>query len=356
MQSHQPVLTIDPGSIAANYKILNAYGVKTAAAVKANAYGTGADCAVPALYDAGCLDFFVATLDEGIALRALDLKNARIYILNGLDRSGVEIYKHHHLFPVLNSLADIEAAAGRDLTAALHFDTGMNRLGLGPDETARLLAHMDLLKSIDLRLIMSHFACADEKDHPLTQRQFEDFSAIAKYFPNIEKSLANSSGIFRSKAYHFDLLRPGVALYGVNPTPEATNPMQPVLTLNAPVLQIRNVKKGQAVGYAASAVLQTDSVTATLALGYADGFIRSLSHRGQVFWRGAACPILGRVSMDLTIIDLTHIPESQRPRPGDQIEIIGPHQSIDDLAAQAGTIGYEILTSLGHRYKRVYLK
>ncbi|MGQ0527412.1 MAG: alanine racemase [Alphaproteobacteria bacterium] len=358
MQSNQGLLKIDRAAIRANYAFLRSKiyeNIPVAAAVKANAYGLEILEIGPVLWASGTRSFFVATLEEGIALRSI-LPAAEIHVLSGPVAGMAGLYKKHGLRPVLNTLEDIARARSEKFSGphAIHFDTGMNRLGLGVQETGTLLENSDMVKDLDIGLVMSHFACADEKDHSLTRGQFESFKKIAAHFPRAKKSLANSSGIFRNADYHFDMVRPGMALYGLNPTPETSNPMQPVVSLEARVLQVKNALKGESVGYAAGHILEKDSSLATIAIGYADGFPRILSNRGVLYWNGTACPILGRVSMDLTVVDLSAIPENKRPRAGGMMEILGPHQSVDDLAHAAGTIGYEILTSLGNRYKRVY--
>ena len=231
----------------------------------------------------------------------------------------------------------------------------MNRLGLGSVETDKLLREMEMLDGLDVVGIMSHFACADEKGHPLNDVQYGVFSEIARAFPNAEKSLSNSSAIFRDSRYHFDVARPGMALYGLNPTPEAQNPMQPVVTLKVPIVRTRIVYKDASVGYGATYRFEKDTPIATVSAGYADGILRALSNKGSFYWKGYHCPIRGRVSMDLTTVDLSAVPENERPRPGDFMEVIGNHQSADELAADAGTIGYEILTALGNRYERFYV-
>jgi alanine racemase len=201
---------------------------------------------------------------------------------------------------------------------------------------------------------MSHFASADEQDQELTQIQHQRFEGITKYFPDTPKSLANSSGLFRSKDYHYDMVRPGYALYGGNPTPETTNPMHNVVSLESRILQIRTCKKGETIGYGASYTFDKDTTTATLALGYADGFFRAHSNKAKLYYNNQPCPVIGRVSMDLVTIDISNI-TGKPPIQGDAVEILGANQSVDDLAISAGTIGYEILTSLGARYKREYI-
>lgn len=354
------MLTINLQNLCENYRFLTAQTkAKPAGILKANAYGTGAAEVFKVLREEGCEIFFTATPGEAFALRALE-DGPEIYVLGGLWTGAERDYFSEKIIPVLNSREMImrwqDFAKGQDqiLPAAIHFDTGMNRLGLGADETRALIEDTcGALDGLDTKLIMSHFACADEAGHPMSARQHERFEKIAAHFPKAQKSLANSSGLFRSKDYHFDLVRPGYALYGGNPMPETNNPMKAVVYLESPILQIRNVKKGESVGYGAGHVFEDDTQIATLAVGYADGFLRAGSGCAKVFYKGQACPVLGRVSMDLVTIDIGHLPE--KPNPGQNIEILGDHQSVDDLAASCGTIGYEILTSLSMRYKRKYI-
>ncbi len=355
------VLTIDLKALAANYRQFRALAgpdVAVAGVVKADAYGLGAEQVFKALWQEGCTEFFVATPEEAFALRALE-DEAQIAVLGGLWPGYAQDFLQQDIIPVLNSLEmtqrwqTLAQQKNQSLPAILHFDTGMNRLGFGAQETQKILEDKTHLEGLDVQIVMSHFACADEKDHPLTAHQNERFAKIAAVFPGARKSLANSPGLFRAQDYHYDLVRPGYALYGGNPTPETDNPVRPVVRLDVPVLQIRDVKKGETIGYGAGHRFDKDTQTATLALGYADGFLRSGSGRANVFFKGQACPVLGRISMDLTSIDIGSLQE--KPQPGDMIEILGAHQSVDDLAEAAGTIGYEVLTALGTRYRRSYV-
>lgn len=358
-------LHIDLTALASNYKLVRqrvGMHCEAAAAVKADAYGIGIERAAPTLNEAGCKSFFVATLQEGVQLRGLLPENdIRIYVLNGLQDGAEEILDFHSLTPVLNSIIDIEnwvSYAKRTrpyLKCVLHIDTGMARLGLSEDELESVLPRADaLVKIIDIEYIMSHFSCADEKGHPLNDQQSKRFQYAADSFVFSKRSLANSSGVFRDENWHHDMVRPGMCLYGLNPTPETDNPMQPVVSLSVPILQRRTLSKGESVGYGASWVAEEKCELATVQLGYADGFNRSASNAAKLYWQGHACPIVGRVSMDLTIISLENIPPDLRPHQGDMIEVLGPHQSADDLALDMGTIGYEVLTSLGRRYARTY--
>ena len=358
------ILNIDLGAVARNYRLLQGLGVpgaRVGAVVKANGYGLGAVPLAGALAGAGCRDFFVASVEEGVAVRAV-LPAARIYVLNGFYNSAAAAYAEHNLIPLLGSFGEIQhyknlsARQGKKLEAFLSFNTRLNRLGLGSVETEKLIADVGMLDGISVTGIMSHFACADEKDHPMNETQFRIFENIAAHFPNAEKTLANSSAIFRDKKYHYDLLRPGMALYGLNPMPETKNPMHPVVSLHVPVIRVRLVYKGASVGYGAAWTAEKDTWLATVSAGYADGIMRHLGNRGALYWKGYRCPIRGRVSMDLTTVDLSEVPENERPRPGELMEVLGPHQGADDLARDADTIGYEILTTLGQRYERQYLE
>jgi alanine racemase len=360
---NQGILTIDLGAVIHNYTVLKNQaepGSKMSAVIKANGYGLGAVEIAKAVNRVGCEDFFVSSVEEGIAIRKV-LKDVRIFVLNGFYSSVADAYADHNLIPMLGSFIEIEnykklgAKRGKKLDAFLSFNTRMNRLGLGSVETEKLIGDMSMLEGINVTGIMSHFACADEKDHPLNETQYKVFDDIARHFPKAEKSLANSSAIFRDKKYHYDLLRPGMALYGLNPTPEVKNPMKPVVSLNVPVIRVRLIYKGASVGYGATWTAEKDTPLATISAGYADGIPRHLSNKGALYWKGYRCPIRGRVSMDLTTVDLSAVPENERPKPGDSMELLGEHQSADAMAEDAGTIGYEILTSLGQRYERQYV-
>lgn len=324
--------------------------------VKADAYGLGAAKAAPALMRAGCRNFFVAHFHEGAALRGL-LADRRIYVLEGMSGRAPAEFAEAGLIPVLNSLAEIQAwtafldVAGPRPSAA-HIDTGMSRLGLTPKETAAFLDAPGAFATLDDLLILSHLACADEPDHPLNDAQRRDFAAIRARLPNARASLANSSGLFLGDGFHFDLGRPGSALYGINPTPGRANPMRQVARLTAQILQIRDVPPGASVGYGGAFVASSSMRVATLGIGYADGYRRSLGGKTQALAGGRLVPTIGRVSMDLTAIDVSDLPDLA---PGDIVELMGDAITPDDLAELAGTIGYEILTSLGPRLRRVYV-
>ena len=356
------LLTIDLGAIADNYRRLCRQAAPTACAavVKANAYGLGIDAVAPVLWQAGARTFFVALPDEALTLRAL-LSDARIGVLGGLLPGSAEAMAAGGIWPVLNHLGEVAAwgaladrRGSPPLPAFLHIDTDMNRLGLPPDEQSRLAADPGLLSGIDLRGILSHLACADDAGSPMTAAQAESFRKALTALPQAPSSLANSSGLFRKAASGFDLARPGMALYGLNPTPEQPNPMRPVVGLTVPILQVRHVDSPMTVGYGAKHKIAQAAKIITIPVGYADGLLRFLSNSGVVWLAGRPAPIVGRVSMDLVTADVTGIPEDLTA-PGQPVELLGPNQDADALAHAAGTIGYEILTSLGTRYRRQYL-
>lgn len=352
------ILTISLDAIAANYRLLaaRAQPAVTAAAIKADAYGLGVAEVSRTLWAEGCRDFFVATIDEGIELRGL-LGQARIAVLNGLIAGEPALFREHDLIPVLNDLGQIDdwradCRNNGPAAAVLHLDTGMARLGLPPAELDALADDHSRLNGIDLALIISHLSSADEPDETMSHRQRDDFAAALARLPRAPASLAASSGIFLGPDYLFDMVRPGVCLHGINPRPGQPNPLRAVVRLQAKILQIRDVDTPQTVGYGATHRFAGPGRVATLAAGYADGYPRSLSGCGTAHMGATAVPVLGRVSMDLITVDVTRVPEA---RPGDMVDLIGPHHDIDALAKEAGTIGYEILTSLGRRYKRHYL-
>jgi alanine racemase len=334
-------------------------GATTAAVVKGDAYGIGIAHAVPALVGAGCGTFFVALPEEGLRVRAA-APSATVYVLGGLigDPSG---YVAADLRPVLNSMAEVEEwralrAAGAPTAAALHVDTGMNRLGLDAEAFGTLAAAPDAGAQLGLTLLMSHLACADTPGHPLNARQRDAFRAARAALPAVPASLANSAGTFLGADYRFDLVRPGIALYGGGAVNGAPNPMRPVVTLQARILQVRTVPAGETVGYGAAETLRRDSRIAIVAVGYADGYIRAAGSAdgrpgARAFVRGRSVPLVGRVSMDLIALDVTDVPEAGR---GDWAELFGGNVAVDDVATSAGTIGYEYLTGLGARYERTY--
>lgn len=336
----EAVLTVDLAAIVANWRLLTArHGAPCAGVVKADAYGLGAARVATALAAAGCRDFFVATLGEGLALRAALGPGPRIGVLGGFP-PGAD--GDAALLPVLNSLAAALAHQGQGI---LHLDTGMARLGLPPEEWGALPP------GFAPALLMTHLACADQPGHLMNALQAERFAAARARFPGVPASLANSSGIFLGPDFRSDLARPGSALYGINPLPGQPNPMAQALRLEAPVLQVRQVAPGTPVGYGAAWVAARPSRVATVAAGYADGYPRALSGKAEARFAGRPVPLIGRVSMDLTTFDVTDHPGIA---PGAMLTLIGDGITPDDLGALAGTIGYEILTALGARYRRQY--
>ena len=352
-------LMVDLPAIVANWRDLAARGAPGAVAgvVKADAYGLGAAEVGPALRAAGCRHFFVALLAEGIALRAAIGPGPMIGVLGGF-APGAD--GDAALTPVLNSLGDVTAhaaagrAAGVARRAILHVDTGMARLGLDAAELALVSADHGVLAGLDLLYVMTHLACADEPAHPMNAAQAARFAAACAGLPKLRRSFANSSGMFLGPDFASDLARPGCALYGINPTPEHPNPMRPVMRLEVPVLQLRDILAGTPVGYGATWTASRPTRIATVAAGYADGYLRSLSGRAVAEFRGRSVPLVARVSMDLTTFDVTDLPQIA---PGDRLTLIGGDGcSPDEVGARAGTIGYEVLTSLGARYAREYLR
>lgn len=353
------VLEIDLAGIAENWRRLGAAlkpGTAAAAVVKADAYGLGMARVAPLLAAQGCALFFVATLDEGIALRRL-LPSVEIAVLNGLLPGTGGEFSRARLIPVLNDLGEIAAwrgrAATRALPAMIHVDTGMTRLGLGAADLAEIARAPALLAGLQLRAILSHLACGEDAAHPLNARQLAAFRAALAALPPAPASLAAGSGIFLGADYHFDFVRPGAVLYGVNPTPGRPNPMTQVVRVKGRILQVRDVDSGASVGYGAAHRMERPGRIATVAIGYADGWLRSASHRGSAGIAGRRAPVIGRISMDLITLDVTDI-DPALARVGAFVDLIDETHGVDEAAAAAGTIGYEILSALGRRYHRIY--
>ncbi|WP_236960986.1 alanine racemase [Methylobacterium durans] len=355
LASHGARLTVDLGAVAGNWRLLSAEapGVPCAAVVKADAYGCGLTGVAPALWRAGCRSFFVAHLSEALALRAL-LPAAEISVLNGLMPGTGGAYVEARLRPVLGSREELDEwtgiARGRH-PAALHVDTGMNRLGLRLPE-ALALAAGPVIPRAGIDLLMTHLVSAERPEDPVNARQIADFAMLRAAFPGIPGSLANSSGIFLGGSAHHDLLRPGYALFGGNPTPGRPNPMRPVVRLESAIAQVRMVEAGESVGYNGRWTAPARRRLATLSLGYADGYPRAASNTGRALVDGVSCPILGLISMDLVILDVT---EARGAARGATATLIGDVLDVDAVGAAAGTIGYEILTGLGSRYVRHYV-
>ena len=359
------VLHIDLIALRANWARLNQESGKaeTAGVLKADAYGLGLEPIARALTAAGCRTFFVATLEEGRRARAIQ-PGAIIYILDGLLPGAEAHYAGFDLRPVLSSEPEVRDWAAyctqlhRHLPAAVQLDTGMNRLGLQPPDVARLIAEPDLLKSFHVALVMSHLACADEPTNPMNDRQRRLFDELRVLLPVAPASLSNSGGTFLGPAFHYDLVRPGIALYGGRAFEGGDNPMQTVVRLDARILQVRDVAVGDVVGYGGTFTATRPSRIATIACGYADGFLRALSSDGNkpgaVGYIGAyPVPVVGRVSMDLITLDVTDVPGNLAQR-GAWVEVMGGRVTVDDLTDRAGTIGYELLSRLSRRVHRVY--
>lgn len=360
-------LVIDLDALVENWRDLaeQAAPAECSAVVKGDAYGIGLDAAVRALTAAGCRTFFVALVSEGLAARSAS-PDADIFVLNGLPAGAAPVFAAARLSPVLGSQAEIaewvdyrRSRGGDTPPAALHIDTGMNRLGISLGEVAALAANGTLPGRAGIELVISHLACADVPDHPMNRSQLKSFRAARALLPGVRVSLANSAATLTDRGYHFDLVRPGIALYGGGALTGYENPMRPVVTLEARIVQMRSVKAGETVGYGAAETTTRDARIAIVSVGYADGFPRSAGGRdgdpgalGSL--GGIAVPLFGRVSMDLMAFDVTDVP-SEFTRRGSHIELFGHHASLDAVAARAGTIPYEILTHLGRRYARRYI-
>jgi alanine racemase len=333
-----------------------------AGVVKADAYGLGAAEVIPALALAGCRTFFIATPEEGRSARQL-APDARLFALDGLLHGAAPLLIAADVTPVLSSLAEIEewtaeaAHQGRPAPAALQIDSGLNRLGLGETEVETLAARPDLLAALDIRLVMSHLACADDPSDPHNEAQRAAFDQRRALLPAAPASLAASDGLMLGKPYHYDLVRPGYALYGGQAFGGGATPVNPVVTLKARILQVRTLATGESVGYSATWRASRPTRLAVVAAGYADGVARALSaglgeSGGHVLVAGHKAPIVGRVSMDLITIDVTDVQGSVSR--GDLVTLIGPGLSIETMGRAAGTIGYEVLTRLGPRFVRTY--
>jgi alanine racemase len=355
------VLTVDLDAVAANYRLLveRAGRAVVAGVMKADAYGLGMAQVAPALVRAGCRVFFTAHLEEGMRLRGIVPADSAIHVLHGPPPGTAADFIEYRLIPVLNDPGQVRAwsaacvRAGRRLAAAVQVDSGMSRMGLAPADLDALGEPRDWLAAFEPVLLMSHLACADTPGHPLNARQRTRFDAIRARFPAMPASLANSSAVFLGPDFHHDLVRPGAALYGINPQPGAPNPLRQAVLLDARIVQVRTIEAGAAVGYGARYVADGTRRIATIAVGYADGWLRALSGRGCAYVDGVRVPIAGTVSMDSITLDVSGIPDA-RLQPGMTVELLGAHQHVDAVAAAADTIGYEVLTRLGPRFERRY--
>lgn len=355
-------ITVDLGAVRANYlRIAAAVApAQLAAVVKADAYGLGAAQVSRALASAGCRHFFVALLDEALQLKPHLPADARIHVLNGLAAGEEPRCAAEGIRPVLNSLPqarrwrDAARAAGAALPAAVQLDSGMSRLGMSAGEVEALLAEQDFGRLVELSLLMTHLACADVPDDPANQMQLDRFRALADRFtPRPRVSIANSAGSVLATEFHGDVVRAGLALFGAAPAPGLVGRLQPVVRLDARVIQVRSVEAGARVGYGLTYTAQEASRLATLAIGYADGWPRRLGGRAAAWFRGVRLPIVGRISMDSMTVDATALPAGLLDE-GDHVELIGPNVSVESVAEQAETIPYEILARLGPRLGRVY--
>jgi len=360
--SDQAELTVDLAALAANYKTMqkNAGRAETSAVVKADGYGLGMAHIAPALSKAGCSTFWVAQLNEGITLRAL-LPQAVIYVLNGVPQGTADQFAAHNLRPCLISRAQIEAwqshcRANESLPACLFVDSGFNRLGFGEIDIAELMATPDIFDGWELCLIASHLACADNPKNPMNAAQLERFRNALAVLPDAPASLANSGGTMLGPDYHFDMIRTGTMLYGCSATGREEGALQPIASLRAPLLQMRHLSAGDTIGYGATFTAAGEMTIGIASLGYGDGLSRHFGNQSPSPMRftiaGQPVSLVGRVSMDSLAVDLTHL--AQMPQTGDMLEIFGHDNPIDRLAHQGNTISYELLTSLGNRYNRLY--
>ena len=358
------ILTISLPAIEANWKELGrrAMPSECAAVIKADGYGCGLEPVARTLVDAGCKTFFVADLGEARRVRSIAQEPA-VYVLNGLLPGTASAYANINARPVIGSLVELAEWDAFCATnqwhggAALHVDTGMNRLGISADEAAALAPRIRA-ENHGITLLMSHLVCSEQPGHPLNEKQIQLFRDVRLLYRGIPGSLANSSGIFLGSGAHCDVVRPGAALFGVNPTPGHDNPMRPAVELHAHVVHVRTVPKGETIGYNATWTAKHATRVAVVTAGYADGYPRAASATdaapgADAIVAGTRCPLAGRVSMDLLAIDITALPD-HTVRRGDLVTLIGGGIGVDDLAAAAGTIGYEVLTSLGKRYHRLY--
>src|SRR3569832_1487494 len=358
------ILTVDLDALVANWRKLEKTAVpaECSAVIKANAYGCGIEPVARALAKAGCKTFFVATADEAALARAA-VPSAALYVLNGFMQNTGDAYAKNNTRPVIGELIELAEwdvfcrRTGWAGGAAIHVDTGMQRLGLTVTEAQGLIPRIHA-GDHGISLVMSHLACAESLHHPMNARQLATFREVASAFSGVPASLSNSSGIFLGGAFQFDMVRPGAALYGGNPTPEADNPMQPVVDLKARIVQVRDVERGESVGYGGNWTARRPTRLAIISAGYADGYFRAGSSndgtRGaEVIVAGKRCPVAGRISMDLTAIDITDL-DKNAVRRGHLVTLNNDNITVDELAHHFGAIGYEVLTSLGSRYARVY--
>lgn len=355
------VLAIDLDAVRENF--LNwsrkAHPGKCAAVVKADAYGLGAEVIAPAIAEAGCEHFFTALPEEAMRLRPV-LPDRNIYVFSGVQNRNIEEFQRYSLIPVLNDLDQVRCWTSlarklqRPLPCLIHIDTGMNRLGFDSGTLHALVRNCDELRWLDVRYVITHFACADDPDDEFSSAQRELFDELRRVLPAAPTSIGNSAGTMLGPKYAGDLARIGIALYGANPGSQPDNPSRLVVRMLSEVLQIRELDCEQPIGYGSTKRLPAGSRIATIGTGYADGLPRSLSNRGFAFIAGQRVPIVGRVSMDLTMLDVSSIPLKEL-KAAKEAELIGANITLEEVAGLAGTINYEILTGLGRRARRRYL-
>ena len=350
------IMSIDLDALARNYRALREAAAQSAcgAVVKANAYGLGIGPVARRLWDEECRHFFVASMQEGTELRSL-LPEAQIFVFEGVLEGGAVSLIEAELIPVLNSIEQIRhwRSAGAGLPAAIHLDTGMSRLGLTEEEVHEV-GRSGLLEGLETKYVLTHLACADEPTHLLNAQQVRDFARLLDLFPDVRTSIGGSAGILLGPEFQGDLVRAGIALYGGNPFMDGESPMEPVVTLEGMVLQMRTVTRQQTVGYGATHTMRSGGRLATVGVGFADGYPRTLGNRGVAFAAGTEVPVVGRVSMDMITLDVSGVAPAVI-RPGDRVELLGRNVLLDDLARAAGTIDYDILTGLGPRWLRRYI-
>jgi len=365
MHQYSGVVKINLSALRRNWRVMRDHfrGRHCGAVVKANAYGLGVAPVVQSLYSEGCRHFFVATFDEAVQVKRLIPKPVSIFVLQGVHPGMEQAFCDEDLIPVIYSL-DMWIRwrlrlQGSKRRCALKVNTGMNRLGFEPREFSLVLEEAVADTGICVDLVMSHLACADEPRHPMNRAQLATFEQIVEKvrarLPAAQLSLTNSAGIFLGGEWHFDVARPGIALYGGRCVPTLRDLLSTVVTVELPVLQVRDVSAGESIGYGGDFIAANNVRAAVVSGGYADGFLRSLSPR-LVGWRGKTLPVLGRISMDSCVFDITHLAEHERPREGDMVEIIGGQMALDAAAEAAGTISYELLTRLGDRLQKIYFE
>jgi alanine racemase len=368
MSSATGILKINLDAIASNWNFIRASAPRSeiGAVIKANAYSVGARFVAKVLYDQGCRSFFVTTLDEALEVKDIISKGSQIYVLGGVREGDEAIFVEENLVPVIYSIEMlhrwIRCATNMPaaLQTAIKIDTGMSRFGMQIEEFLSEFPKLVQEKNISLQLLMSHLACADEPLHPLNLRQLNKFrdlgEKVKSIIPSLKLSLANSSGIFLGEEWQFDLVRPGAALYGINPQPQLDNPLRQVINLRLPVLQLKEMERDSSVGYSAVAEIKKASRLAIVAGGYADGIHRTLGSQPKGICCGFPVNAIGRVSMDATIFDVTGVQASEKEIFESGIDVINDRITLDDLSLRNGSLGYEVLTGMGLRYQRNYVR